>query len=65
MQSFERNQGVGAVHLLPAQRQAVFWRYISGALDRELDGLTQQHGFGLLRIHQGMLGPRGSWRASP
>ena len=43
----------------PKYDRELFHRYCTGALEREHDRLTEEHGFGLRRGTQTMLGPQG------
>ena len=44
---------------LPIQEQEDFDEFISGELDKKLDALTMQHGYGKLRAREGHLGSKG------
>ena len=59
MKKYERDLKAGKFRNVPEQHAELFERYVSGHFDQEIDALTEQHGFGLLRTQLGHLGPLG------
>ena len=62
MNTYERGLKAGKIRDVPQQHAELFERYVSGHFDQEIDALTEQHGFGLLRTRLEHLGPRGLTR---
>ena len=62
MQKYKTEVEAGSLQEVPAQHKAVYEGFISGDLDRALDGLTEQHGYGQLRTRAERLGPLGFLR---
>ena len=59
MKKYERDLKAGKIRDVPQQHAELFERYFSGHFDQEIDALTEQHGFGLLRTRLEHLAPLG------
>jgi len=65
MNKYMRDLTAGKMRDVPHQHAELFERYVSGHFDQEIDALTKQHGFGLLRTTWEHLGPLGLTRETP
>ena len=59
MVKIQRKLRNGTIQEVPQQERADFLQFETGELDRNLDELTIQHGYGKLRARQGQVGPKG------
>ena len=62
MKKYSSELSAGKIRHVPQQHAEFFERYVSGHFDQEIDALTEQHGFGLLRTRLEHLGPLGLTR---
>ena len=65
MEKYSRELRDKTIQEVPQHHAELYQRYLTGDLDRELDALTDKHGYGRLRSPPEHLGPPGLTRMTP